>query len=64
MLTQVDDAGHERVTSNASRTLTGRECNYTAMEKEALAVAFATQDFRVYLLGSQFNFITDKRAFK
>ena len=32
VLTQLDKSGHERVVSYASRTLTGRERNYTAME--------------------------------
>eukprot|EP00794_Sanderia_malayensis_P016448 gene16448-biopygen12123 len=64
VLTQLDDSGHERVISYASRTLTSREQNYTAMEKEALAVVFATEHFRVYLLGRQFQLITDNRALK
>ena len=34
-----------------------------AMEKEALAIAFATQNFRVYLLGKPFQFMSDNRAF-
>eukprot|EP00794_Sanderia_malayensis_P016602 gene16602-biopygen14025 len=64
VLTQLDESGHERVISYASRTLTSREQNYTAMEKEALAVVFATDHFRVYLLGRQFQLITDNRALK
>ena len=43
VLTQLDKSGHERVVSYASRTLTGREWNYSAMEKEALAIVFATE---------------------
>ena len=46
VLAQFDNHGQERVVSYASRTLTAREQNYTAMEKEALAVVFATQHFR------------------
>ena len=46
----------------ASRTLSDREKHYSAMEKEALAIVFATQNFRVYLLGKPFQLITDNRA--
>ena len=45
-------------------TLTGREWNYMAMEKEALAIAFVTENFRVHLLGRKFQLITDNRALK
>ena len=34
------------------------------MEKEALAVVFATKHFRVYLLGNQFQLVTDNSALK
>ena len=64
MLTQLDTSGHERVISYASRTLSGREQNYTAMEKEVLAVVFATKHFSVYLLGRKFQLVTDNRALK
>ena len=64
VLTQLDKSGHERVISYASKTLTDRERNYTAMEKEALAVVFATGHFRVYLLGRKFQLMTDNRALK
>ena len=64
VLTQLDTSGHERVISYASRTLSGREQNYTAMEKEALAVVFATKHCRVYLLGRKFQLVTDNRALK
>ena len=64
VLTQLDTSCHERVMSYASRTLSGREQNYTAMEKEALAVVFATKHFRVYLLGRKVQLVTDNRALK
>ena len=53
VLAQVDTQGQERVILNASRTLDDRKKNHSAMEKEALAVIFATHHFRVYLLGCQ-----------
>ena len=62
VLAQVDSQGQERVISYASRTLDNREKNYSAMEKEALAVVFAINHFRVYLLGRQFHLVTDNRA--
>ena len=64
MLTQLDISGHERVISYVSRTLSGREQNYTAMEKEALAVVLATKHFRIYLLGRKFQLVTDNRVLK
>ena len=62
VLAQADSQGQERVISYASRTLDDREKNYSAMEKEALAIIFATNQFRVYLLGLQFHLVTDNRA--
>ena len=62
VLAQLDTNGTERVVSYASRTLTPREKNYSAMEKEALAIVFATEHFRYYLLGRQFQIVTDNRA--
>ena len=62
VLAQLDDNGNERVVSYASRTLTPREQNYSAMEKEALAIVFATEHFRFYLLGHPFRIVTDNSA--
>ena len=62
VLTQKDSSGDERVIAYASRTLTERERNYSVLEKEALAVVFATQHFRVYLLGQKFKLVTDNNA--
>ena len=61
-LCTVDSQGNEDVVAYASRTLSDQEKHYSAMEKEALAIAFATQNFRVYLLGKPFQLITDNRA--
>ena len=62
VLAQIDNHGNEQVIAYASRTLSSREKNYTTMEKEALAVVFATNHFRVYLLGNKFKLITDNSA--
>ena len=62
VLAQLDTDGTERVVSYASRTLIPREKNYSTMEKEALAIVFATEHFRYYLLGRQFQIVTDNSA--
>ena len=64
VLTQFDSNGNERAISYASRPLTDREKGYSATEKEALAVVFATDHFRVYLLGRSFTLVTDHSALR
>ena len=64
ILAQIDEEGKERVIAYASRTLSRRERNYSAMEKEALGVVFAVQHFRVYLLGHKFCVVTDNSALR
>ena len=64
VLTQFDSMGNERAISYASRPLTDREKCYSATEKEALAVIFATDYFRVYLLGKEFTLVTDHSALR
>ena len=62
VLAEKDSQGNEHVVAYASRTLSYREKHYSAMEKEALALVLATQNFRFYLLGKPFQWITDNRA--
>ena len=64
VLAQRDANGQERVIAYASYTLSQREKNYTAMEKEAFAVVFAIKHFRFYLLGKQFHVVTDNNALR
>ena len=61
-MTQTYHDGSECVISYASRPLTDCEKGYSATEKEALAVVFATDYYRVYLLGRHFTLITDHSA--
>ncbi|KAI5347506.1 hypothetical protein L3X38_015385 [Prunus dulcis] len=52
------------VISYASRTLNSAQKNYTTTEKELLAVVFALEKFRSYILGSQIVVFTDHSALK
>src|SRR3954462_2432666 len=53
-----------RVLYYASRTLNGAQLNYATTEKEFLAVVFAIDKFRSYLLGSKVVIWTDHAAIK
>ena len=64
VLTQIDSLGQEHVISYASRSLSNREKRYSATEKEALAVVFAIDHFRAYLLGRPFTLVTDHSALR
>ncbi|XP_050877045.1 uncharacterized protein LOC127080793 [Lathyrus oleraceus] len=59
---RVDKVAH--VIYYASRTLDSAQSNYTTTEKELLAIVFALDKFRSYLLGSKVVFFTDHATLK
>ena len=60
VLAQRHDTGVKTV-AFASRTLTTSERNYSVIEHEALAAAWGTEYFRVYLWGTRFMLCTDHK---
>ena len=58
VMSQLKD-GHWKVVAYASRTLTAAESRYAVIEKEALAITWACERFSQYLMGKQFEILTD-----
>jgi hypothetical protein len=63
MLGQCKNKQHYAI-SYASKTLTGAQLNYATTEKELLAVVFAIDKFRSYLVGAKVTLYTDHAALK
>lgn len=55
------NVGHDKPICYASRTLTDTEQKYSTIEKELLAIVWATKYFRPYLFGRKFKIYTDHR---
>ena len=56
--------GNPVVTYYASQTLGGAQVNYSTTEKELLAIVFALEKFRTYILGSKIIVFSDHAALK
>jgi hypothetical protein len=63
VLGQSNDKKHYAI-SYTSKTLTGPQLNYATMEKELLAVVFAIEKLRSYLVGAKVIVYTDHAALK
>jgi len=64
ILAQLGDGAIDHPIAFASRKLSSEERNYTTTEREGLAMVYALQKFRHYLLGSHFKMFTDHSALK
>ena len=54
-------SGVEKPIAYASRTLAPNECNFSQIEKEALAIIFGVTRFNQYVYGRNFTLVTDHR---
>ena len=63
VLSQVHD-GIERPVGFASRSLIKAERNYSATERECLAIVFALKYFRPYVFGRKFTVMTDHKPLR
>ena len=64
VLAQSGEGNIDHPIAFASRKLSTAEKNYTTTEREGLAMVYALQKFRHYLLGSHFKMFTDHSALK
>src|ERR1035438_5241613 len=64
ILSQKDDDGAKHVIAYASHGIHGSEENYGVTKLECLAVIWAIKHFRCYLVGMQFDLVTDHSALR
>jgi hypothetical protein len=63
VLGQTKDKKHHAI-PYARKTLIGPQLNYATTEKELLAIVFAIEKFRSYLVGAKIIFYSDHAALK
>ncbi|CAB4040725.1 uncharacterized protein K02A2.6-like, partial [Paramuricea clavata] len=61
VLAQTQENGQDRCIAYASRSLTPVEARHSQTEKEALAAVWGCERFHLYLVGTQFDLITDHK---
>jgi len=61
VLLQEQEKGAWRTVCYASRSLSDVERRYSQTEKEALALVWSVERFKVYLLGTEFELVTDHK---
>jgi hypothetical protein len=64
LLAQIGEGDIDHLLYFASRKLSTTEINYTTTEREGLAMVYALQKFRHYLLGGHFKMFTDHSMWK
>ena len=64
MMSQIDlqDPEVKKIVLFASRGLTPIERKYSQVEREALAVVWACERLKLYLIGKEFDLITNNKA--
>ena len=62
ILSQKDDEGFPKPVYYFSKTLNKAQQNYSATERECLAIIEGVKKFRHYLLGREFEIITDAHS--
>ena len=64
VVSQFDDNNKERPVSFCSRALKGAELNYSALDREALAIKFTLERHRYFLLGHPLQIQSDHQPLK
>jgi hypothetical protein len=62
ILTQEGESGETLIVSTASRVLSPVERRYSTCEQELLAVVYALQKFRIYVIGHSITVYSDNKA--